>query len=224
MWTPQEIAAISPIAIQKRIPFAISLSEISNYIGNYSLTPNGIPTTQRSKIILQAIIKEILIKQKKAESKEVCIIPPEITNIAASDEESVSICIDSIILPDICNIKKSSDSELLSTVLQIHPKNGSVRGICAVDFELTEKQVIHLSSQEIIKIPTPSENHLRLTLALTTGNTSIIQHKPFTIPRSKIGLIIDTRENDVLVRSSTEVSKKLSATWLESFDLIYNEG
>ncbi|MDQ3099453.1 MAG: hypothetical protein M3Q44_06940 [bacterium] len=224
MWTSQDIGAIAPIAIQKRIPFAISLSEISDYIGNYSLTPNGIPTTPRSKHIIQAIIKEILINQQRTESKEVCIIPPEINSVAASDDESLSICIDSIILPDICNIKKTADGEILATLVQIHPEKGAVRGICAVDFELTEKQVIHLTSQEIIKIPTPVKTKLAITLALTSGTTSLIQNKPLTIPHSKLGLIIDTRENDILVRSSTEISKKLSASWLESFDLMYSEG
>ncbi len=224
MWTSQEIAAVSPIAIQKRLPFAISLNEISNYIGNYSLTPSGVPTTARSKYILQAIVKEILTAQQKIETKETCIIPEEICTVSASDDECCSICIDSMQLPDICNIKKTKDGEILATLLQIHPENGAARGLCIIDFELTEKQVIHLSAQQLIKIPTPPQTQLHISLALTKGTTSIMQNKSFPIPRSKLGLIIDTRENDVLVRSSTEASKKLSAAWLESFDLIYNEG
>jgi hypothetical protein len=217
MWDPQDIKNISPTAIQKRIPFAHSITDISNFIGNFTLNPEIIPTTIRNKYIIQALIRELILLKKHIIMDSEFNLTPEILKYSTCDEESVLISMDSLQLPDVCTIVK--DKESLCTVIQLHPVNRILRGICIVDYGLTEKQTIYLDPQKLIRVPTVAQQDLKVIFSLTNGQTSRDQSKPLIVAPSKFGLIIDTRDGDVLVQSSVAQSKKFISSWYDCLDI-----
>lgn len=218
MWNPQRIALISPLAIQKRLPFAISLEEVSNFIGNFSLSPEATPATNRTKYILHALIKELLIQEKISVAEGAFVIPDYILPICANETEACMIALDSILLPDICEIKNQNNIDL-ATLLQIHPVGGVVKGTVTLDFGLAEKQIIHITPQSLVRIPIPTTLRLKITLHLTEGKSTCPQGEPILLKNSPIGFIIDTRESDVLLKSDGVQAKNYAVQWLQSFDI-----
>jgi hypothetical protein len=222
MWTINEIEPIQTEAVQKRIPFTIGSTEIANFIGNLLLVENFTPTTTRAKYILQAIIREVLINRKLVYKEKSIEVPAEIQKISANETEKMLITADSIKMPDICHLVQ--DNKKIATIVQIHPQQRIIKGICITDFGLDEKQTIHLGSQQIMRIPIPQSTELQITLALTQGFTLVPQRTPIVIPESVLGLIIDTRDSDILINSGVSQAKELISGWMKSLDLIYNEG
>lgn len=218
MWNTDRIPLISPIAVQKRLPFPISEAEVSNFIGNFSLAPESLPVTRRTKYILHALIKELLIQEKISEKLTTFEIPDYIEAICATEIESCLIILDSIQLPDYCDITDKT-KKVCATLLQIHPGKGQIEGTCRLDFGTTERQTIHLAAQKIIRIPTPSTQNLKIKISISTGNTAIKTEYPIEITPSSIGLVIDTRESDVLLKSSANEAKQFAIEWLQSFDV-----
>lgn len=218
MWNPEKIALISSVAIQKRLPFAISESEISNFIGNFSLAPDVVPVTKRTKYLLHALVKELLIQEKIVADNGQYQIPELIEIISSSIVEQCLVALDSILLPDYCVIKDKSENTIC-TLLQIHPNNGTIQSTCTLDFGLTEKQIIHLTSQKLIRIPVPQTPHLEITLSVQQGLTGIKLDIPIEIRPSSVGLVIDTRESDILLKSSAIQAKQYAIEWLQSFDV-----
>jgi len=224
MWSNKELEYLQPESVQKRIPFAASRADVSNFIGNMSLNPNLIPTTLRSKYILQAITRELIISKKIKLTDKTVIIPEEITSICSSPKEMALLTLDSLKLPDFCDLKQSEKSDILATLIQIHPSSRIVKGLGIIDFELSEKQSIHFTSQQLILIPVPQLNTLTITIALTQGDTRVGQRIPIKIPKSILGLIIDTRDTDILINSQVASAKELVGSWMKSLDIVYNEG
>lgn len=213
---------ISTQAIQKRLPFAISLSEISNYIGNFSLAPNSVPITNRSKYIMQAIAKELLLFRKSAVTEEIFTIPDEIQSICANNAESTLIILDSILLPDLCVIQDKNKNRV-ATIIQIHPTKGELLGTCTLDFGLSEKQTIYIKSQTLIRIPIATTHTMTIQMQIINGTSSNPMNTPIEIGATQLGLIIDTREVDILIKSEINRAKQLSSEWLQSFDIPVND-
>ena len=218
MWNQEKLPLVSATALQKRLPFAISIGEISNYIGNFSLSLSSIPTTNRSKYILHAIIKELLILEQISVKEDSFTIPEYIERTCANATESCMIALDGISLPDYCTIK-GKKGELLATLIQIHPINHVVNGTCTLDFGLSEKQTIHLFPQMLIRVPTPISADLTLVIRINTGTSHCKTDQAISIEKSSLGLIIDTRESDVLLNSNPVRAKQFAIEWMQSFDI-----
>jgi hypothetical protein len=220
MWTAQQLTTIAPTAVQKRIGFTTSLTEIANYIGNLTLAPRVIPSDPRSKQIMHAVVKEFLSQSHQHITESEFTIPEELYRICATDTEALLIILDSYTLPDLCIIKShKQENTPLAVVMQIHPLKRDLAGVCVFDYGSTEKQTLHLAPQNLIKIPIPQRSNLQVTLAVTKGKTSLIQHQPIPILNSVYGLVIDTRDSDILIESSIPQARDLVASWLESMDL-----
>jgi len=218
MWSTDRIPLISSVAIQKRLPFAISESEVSNFIGNFSLSPDALPVTKRTKYLLHALIKELLIQEKIIEKSTTYKIPEQLSLVCSSVVESCLVIFDSIQLPDYCNIVDNEGNNI-ATILQIHPLQGQIKGACELDFGTTERQIIHYTAQKLIRIPTPLSPKLKIKLSVLSGTTLIKTGLPIEITPSPVGLVIDTRESDVLLKSSAIRAKQLAVEWLQSFDV-----
>jgi hypothetical protein len=223
MWNTADLTTVSPLSVQKRIGFNIGYTEVANYIGNLTLAPQAIPTEQRSKYIVQAIIKELLTKEHTTINKQECLIPSDFERICATDLESVLMIIDSYVLPDLCLIKKETADLPLAIVMQIRPFHRKLKGVSIFDYGYTEKQTIHLSPQKLIHIPVGHQQELKVTLDVTIGETSLVQETPIPIPDSSLGLIIDTRDSDILIESSLQQARQLVSEWFESMDLQVSE-
>lgn len=221
MWSLQEIESLLPTSVQKRLPFTYSATDISNFIGNLSITPEIIPTTLRNKFLIQAIVRETIIAKRTSEPSQECVVPQEIMKYATTPEEAILMTIDSIIFPDFCTIKQEGIEKPLCTVVQIHSIEKKLHGICVCDFGLTEKQTIHLESQKLIRIPVPQTHVLKIILTLSVGNSSVKQNIPIEIPNSMFGLMIDTRDPDILISSSLVQAKALVSSWFDTLDIPY---
>jgi predicted ribosome-associated RNA-binding protein Tma20 len=223
MWTAQELNSISPAAVQKRIGFTISNTEVGNYLGNLTLTPHAIPTELRSKHILHAITKEFISQTHPKVTETEFTVPEEIYELCATDIEAILIVLDSYTLPDLCVIKKQNEEQPLAIIMQIHPLERVLHGICVFDYGLTEKQTIHLAPQELVRIPVPQHTELLVSLTVTTGKTALAQHTPIPIINSTLGLLLDTRDSDILIESSLQQAREYVAEWLESLDIRNDE-
>ncbi len=221
MWDINKIADISPLAIQKRLPFAASTSEVHNFIGNFTLTPSALPTTIRSKFIMQALLKELLIAEKTNYAEGKVTIPEYIKRVSASPVESCLMMLDGTVLADYTLIQDNNKDIAVS--IQIHPSHESIAGTCTLDFGLNEKQSIHLKSQRLLHIPTPTAQSLHITLDIQQGITACRQNVALHIPHTPVGLIIDTRDNDILIKSTIEKSKEYILDWLQTFDITVSE-
>jgi hypothetical protein len=221
MWDPQQIQNITPMAIQKRIPFAHSLTDVSNFIGNFQLNPEMMPTNIRSKYIIQAIVRELTILEKITVVENNYILNEKILRYSTNIEEAILMTLDSIVFPDQCTLATVNTKIPFCSLIQIHPIDRILRGVCILDFGLTEKQTIHLSPQKLIRIPVPEDSQLSIVTHVTHGRTTLDQDKPIHIPASSHGLVIDTRDPDILVQSSVIQAKALVSSWFDCFDIVH---
>ncbi|MDQ3239685.1 MAG: hypothetical protein M3P33_04120, partial [bacterium] len=118
-----------------------------------------------------------------------------------------------------CTLTSGNQNIPLCTQIQLHPTDSKLKGVCICDYGLTEKQTIHLDAQKLIKIPIPLDSQIKITLHLSLGSTKLEQDTHITIPYSKYGLVIDTRDTEILIKSSIMQSKKLMSTWYDCFDI-----
>jgi hypothetical protein len=221
MWDINKIADISPLAIQKRLPFAASISEVHNFIGNFTLTPSALPTTIRSKFLMQALIKELLIVEKTVYKEGKVLVPDYIKRISASPVESCLMMLDGTVMSDYTVIQDNNED--IAVCIQIHPHQQTITGTCSLDFGLNEKQSIHLKSQRLLHIPTPTAQPLHIILDIQQGITACRKNVALHIPYTPVGLIIDTRDNDILIKSTIEKSKEYILDWLQTFDITVSE-
>lgn len=220
-WSAEDISKISITAIQKKLPFAISYSDVTNYVGNLSLNPYAVPTTQRAKYITQFTFGDLMRQFHPEIITEKLTIPDEIKRITASESEIMSVVLNSYKFSGITNIKYNNSTNICATIIKINPDIKTDRLVSNIEFDfgLNEKQALHTAPQQIAHIPTAQSTKIKIKIEIKTGDTTAPTEKWIDIPQSSYGIIIDTRGYDIIEKCSTQQAKKLSLEWMKSLDI-----
>lgn len=213
--------------ISRWIPFATQPQVVEDFLANYALHPNLIPTEEKHLIFLQAAIRETFRKQKSQVGANQKIFMPDYARLfARSDQESLLILLDTQEPEGIVEVfvKKKGDDVHLATV--VAPSGQPVSNkkekvlTAGFDFKIKEKQELTLLADEIQRVPLPLGEHAQIKIRCASGfkleGKATLNSE---VSGSVLGVVFDGRGRPLSIPSADPHGRERLLSWQNALNI-----